>query len=204
MSHRRLRKLKKLSMYKALQLGYMRGNEEKQARKLKRYGYVLDKDLTNNERLVAYSPYTKKVVFVENGSSTDVINDLKQVKEDWGHNLNEVIKGTFTTTPRFQDAQSAYLKAKKKYGEETPFKMVGHSQAAITINELAGKNDKGITYNGALIKQKDNPNVTNIRSPGDVVSAFANPHDMKTLHQPVQNLISAHNISNIQKLPVFL
>jgi hypothetical protein len=64
---RRLRKLKKLSLYKSLKIGYFR-NPDKQAKRLKRFGYVLDKELTNKERMVAYSPYTNKVIYVENGS----------------------------------------------------------------------------------------------------------------------------------------
>jgi alanyl-tRNA synthetase len=97
--------------------------------------------------------------------------------------------------------------SKKKYGEETPFKMVGHSQAAISVNELAGPNDKGVTFNGALFtKTKDNPNVTNYRTKNDLVSAFANPNDMRTLadSSSSQNPIAAHNIENIKQLPVFI
>lgn len=202
---RRLRKLKKLSLYKSLKIGYLR-DEKRQARKLKRYGYVLDRELTTNQHLVAYSPYTGKVLFVNNGSSTNPLTDTNQFIKDWRSNIANVPTGTFTYTPRFQEAKSTYLKAKKKYGEETPFKLVGHSQAAISVNELAGSNDKGYTYNGALIKQKNNPNVTNYRTKNDLVSAFANPNDMRTLlnSSSSQNPIAAHNIENIQNLPVFI
>jgi hypothetical protein len=191
-------------MYKALKIGYLR-NEKRQARKLKKYGYVLDKELSNNEHLVAYSPYTGKVLFVENGSQTSISNP-SQLIEDWRNNLVNVPTGTFTYTPRFQEAKNTYLKAKNKYGE-TPFKMVGHSQAAISVNELAGANDKGYTYNGALFtKTKDNQNVTNYRTKNDLVSAFANPNDMRTLadSSSSQNPIAAHNIENIKQLPVFI
>lgn len=201
---RELRKIKKLSMYKALSIGYLR-NEKRQARKLKKFGYILDRDLTNNERLVAYSPFTKKVIFIENGSESNIFKP-QQFIEDWGNNLTAVTTGAFTYTPRFQDAKNTYLKAKKKYGEETPFKMVGHSQSAISINELAGPNDKGYTYNGALIKQKNNENVTNYRTKGDIVSALASKNDIITLPQPKpnENIIQAHNIENIKSLPVFV
>lgn len=200
---RPLRRIKKMSMYKALKIGYLR-DEKRQARKLKKYGYVLDKDLSNNERTVAYSPYTNKVIFIENGSETSISNPSQLIK-DWRSNIANVPTGTFTYTPRFQEAKSAYLKAKQKYNE-VPFKMVSHSQGAISINELAGANDKGYTFNGALIKQKDNPNVTNYRTKNDLVSAFANPNDMRTLadSSSSQNPIQAHNIENIQKLPVFI
>jgi len=201
---RRLRKIKRLSLYKSLQLGYLRGQEDRQARKLKKFGYVLDRDLTNNERMVAYNPYTKKTIFVENGSQTNPRN-VTQFVEDWANNITQVPFGNFEKSQRFKDAQNAYLKAKEKY-KDTKFTLLGHSQSAISINELAGQNDKGYTYNGALFtKTKDNKNVTNYRSKGDLVSAFANPNDMKTLASPTtKNPIAAHNIENIKQLPVFV
>jgi len=200
---RPLRKIKRLSLYKSLQLGYLR-NEAKQAKRLKRFGYVVDKDLTNNERMVAYNPFTKKTIFVENGSQTR-LRDPAQFVEDWANNITRVPFGNFEKSQRFKDAQNAYLKAKEKY-KDTQFTLVGHSQSAITVNDLAGKGDRGVTYNGALFtKTKDNKNVTNYRSKNDIVSAFANPNDMKTLASPVtQNPISAHNIENIKELPVFV
>ena len=203
---RPLRRIKKMSMYKALKISYLR-DEKRQARKLKKYGYVLDKELSNNERTVAFSPFTNRVLFVENGSSTNPIKDVQQFREDWLNNAIAVPTGNFTYTPRFQQAKSVYLKAKKKYGEETPFKMVGHSQAAISVNELAGANDKGVTFDGALFtKTKDNPNVTNYRTKNDLVSAFASPNDMRTLadSSSSQNPIAAHNIENIKQLPIFI
>lgn len=197
---RPLRKIKKLSMYKALKLGYLR-NEKKQVKRMKRFGYVVDKDLTNNERMVAYNPTTNKVIFVENGSSTNPLSS--QFYEDWQNNIQNVSTGTFQYTPRFQNAKSAYLKAKEKY-KDIPVTLVGHSQSGIIVNELTKKGDKGLTYNGALIKQKDNPNVTNYRSKGDLVSSFSNPNDMKTLAGQSKNPISAHAIDNIARVPIFL
>ena len=200
-----IRRPRKLSLYKALKLGYLR-NERKQKKRLKRFGYRIDSELSNKERMVAFNPTTNKVIFVENGSQFNPIADVNQFREDWLNNITTVPTGTFGYTPRFQDAKSAYLKAKKKYGE-SKFELVGHSQAAVSINELAGANDKAYTYNGAFLKQKDNPNVTNYRTENDIVSAFANPNDMKTLYQPKlanENFYQAHNIENIKQLPVFL
>ena len=42
---------KKLSLYKALQLGYLRLDHDQQAYRLKKYGYRLDRDLSNNDRI---------------------------------------------------------------------------------------------------------------------------------------------------------
>jgi len=200
-----IRRPRKLSLYKALKLGYLR-NERKQKKRLKRFGYRIDTELSNRERMIAFNPTTNKVIFVENGSQFNPIDDVNQFREDWLNNITTVPTGAFTYTPRFQDAKSAYLKAKKKY-EGKKFELVGHSQSAVSINELAGANDKAYTYNGAFLKQKDNPNVTNYRTANDIVSAFANPNDMKTLYQPKlanENFYQAHGIENIKQLPVFL
>jgi hypothetical protein len=197
-----LRKIKRLSMYKALKLGYLR-NERKQAKRLKRFGYVVDKELTNNQHLVARNAFNGKVLFVNNGSSISAF-DPNQTIKDWRSNVLNVPTGTFQYTPRYQEDKNTYLKAKAKY-KDAPFVMVAHSQGSISLNDLAKKGDKAYTYNGAFLKQKDNPNVTNYRSKGDVVSMFANPNDMKTLASPVtQNPIAAHNIENIKQLPVFV
>jgi len=201
----KIRKPRKLSLYKALKIGYLR-NERKQKKRLKRFGFRIDEELSNNERMVAFNPTTDKVIFIENGSQFNPIKDVNQFREDWLNNITTIPTGTFAYTPRFQDAKNAYLKAKKKY-EGKKFELVGHSQSAVTINELAGKNDTGITYNGAFLKQKDNPNVTNYRTANDIVSAFANRNDMRTLSQPnlpPQNFYKAHGIDNIKGLPIFV
>jgi len=191
---------KKIKLYNALNIGYLR-NERKQAKRLKRFGYILDKELTNNERLVAYSPFTKKVIFIENGSSTNPFSP--QFYEDWRNNVQNISTGTFDYTPRFQAAKSAYLKAKKKY--EAPITLIGHSQSAVTVNDLTEKGDKGYTLNGALIKQKDNPQVTNYRIKNDIVSSFANPNDIRTLHSNQnKNTLASHSIDNIRNDPIFL
>lgn len=201
------RLIKRLSLYRALKLGYTR-NEKRQARKLKKYGYILDKELSDNQHMVAYSPFEKKVIFVSNGSETSLFHPV-QLRKDWHANFLEVPTGMFAYTPRFAEDKSAYLKTKKKYGEDTKVQLIGHSQAAISVNELAKGNDRGITYNGALIKQKDNPNVTNYRHPFDIVSSFANPQDMQTLRQQQPNMrttnyYTAHGVDTIKQVPIFV
>lgn len=197
---------KRLSLYKALKIGYLR-NERKQKKRLKRFGYRLDEELTNGERTVAYSPFTNKLLFIENGSETRPLNNPVQFVEDWKNNIVNVPTGNFTESQRFKDAQNAFLKAKDKY-KEAKFEIIGHSQSAITVNELTKKGDRGMTFNGALIKQKDNKNVENYRTKNDIVSSLANFDDMKTLRipqqSPTQNVISANNIDNLKYVPIFI
>jgi hypothetical protein len=196
---------RRLSLYKALKIGYLR-NERKQKKRLKRFGYRLDEELSNNERTVAFSPFTNKLLFIENGSEVNLLKNPVQFVEDWKNNVVNVSTGNFTKSQRFKDAQNAYLKAKDKY-KEAKFEMVGHSQSSITINELAKKGDRGLTFNGALIKQKDNKNVENYRMKNDLVSSLANPDDMKTLYKPQQNnqnFLNAHAVDNLKYVPIFI
>jgi hypothetical protein len=201
------RLIRKLSLHKALRIGYLR-NEKKQQKRLKKYGYVLDKELTDNQHVVAYSPFSGKVLFINNGSESNPLNTTQFIK-DWRTNIMNVPTGTFGYTQRFQEDKNTYMKAKKKYGEDKKFELVGHSQGAISVNELASGKDQGLTYNGSLVKQKDNPNVTNYRHPNDIVSAFSNPTDMKTLFQQQPNMrtlnpLAAHGVESVRAAPIFI
>lgn len=54
-------KPKKLNLYKALEIGYLR-NEAKQKKRLKRFGYRLVPDLTTREHVVAINPVNNKLL----------------------------------------------------------------------------------------------------------------------------------------------
>lgn len=195
--------MKKMRLYKALKIGYLR-NENKQKKVLKKFGYILDSDLTNNERVVAYNPFNKKVLFIENGSEVNPLTSPYQFVKDWRSNIMNIPTGTFQYTPRYIQTQNAYLKAKQKY-KDIPFYLVGHSQSANVINDITLPTDKAYTLNGALIKQKDNPAVRNFRIENDLVSMFANPNDMTTLYRKgIMNPLKAHNIENIRNEPIFI
>lgn len=197
------RQQKKLSLYKALQLGYLR-NERKQAKRLKAFGYRLDPELTTGEHLVAYNPSLNKVIYVSQGSETNVAKNPGQFIKDWGANILAIPTGTFDRTKRFEREKTALTKAKEKYSQAKVV-MVGHSQSAQTINLLADNNVKGITLNPALLKQKPNENVTNYRIKGDPVSYLAN--DITTLPNPKNlgsGLVEPHDIENVKNQPIFI
>ncbi len=199
---RELRKIKKLSLYRSLALGYLR-NEKKQAKRLKKFGYLIDRDLTDNQHLVARNAFNGQILYVNNGSQPNPL-DLPQFVSDWRTDIMNIPSGTFQYTPRAIQDKNTYLKIKEKYGKDVPVKFVGHSLGAVSVNELTQKGDKGYTLNGALIKQKDNPNVTNYRIKNDVVSMFANPNDIRTLQGESKNPFVSHAIENIKNEPIFL
>ena len=192
-------KKQQLSLYKALQLGYLR-NEDKQAHKLKRFGYIVDRELTDNERLVAYNPTLKKTLFVSNGSETSILKNPQQFAKDWKHNIVNIGTGNIKNSERYNQDKIAYESALKKYN--STMVLAGHSQAGSNLSRLAHGNHQVYTLDPALINQKPRSNVHNFRSKGDIVSLGAN--DITTLNNGSINPLKAHDISNIKNEPIFL
>lgn len=202
--HQLLKRPKKLSLYKALKIGYLR-NEKKQKKRLKKFGYIIDPTLTTNEHLVAYNPVTKKVIFVSNGSSTTPIRQPVQFIKDWvGTNVAGTGLGRIKETPRYYRDNQSYLAAKAKY-KNARFVLAGHSLAGGTIARIAKPEDTAITLNAALINQKPRQNVHNFRVAGDAVSAFANDEKvLKDIHPYNPNPFHSHNIEEIKYQPIFI
>jgi len=202
--HQLLKRPKKLSLYKALKIGYLR-NERKQKKRLKRFGYIIDPTLTTTEHLVAYNPVSKKVIFISNGSSTTPLRQPVQFFKDWvGTNLAGTALNRIKETPRYYRDNQTYLAAKAKY-KNARFVLAGHSLAGGTIARIAKPEDTAITLNASLINQHPRQNVHNYRVAGDIVSAFAN--DEKTLKDQTPynpNPFHSHNIEEIKRQPIFV
>jgi hypothetical protein len=191
-----IRKPKKLKLYNALNIGYLR-NEKKQAKRLKKFGYVLDKELTNREHLVAYNPFDQKLLYVSNGTNfanpTDVYNDIRG------------LTNTQKSSRRYQEEKNALLKAKEKY-DEKKVTLVSHSLGSQYTNTIASRNDNVIQYNPFLMPNTTpRDNIQNIRTEYDPVSIFAPSQNTKTLPAGNGNgLLKAHNLDNIRNQPIFL
>lgn len=187
---------RKIRLYNALNIGYLR-NEKKQKKRLKRFGYVLDPELTNRERLVAWNPYDKKLLFVENGTENTFEGLRKDLPEDLVAGL-----GFKKDRKRVEEAKNTLLKAKKKYDAPTAT-LVSHSLGGNVAHYIANEGDKVVSYNPWLINQKKKPNETIYRSEGDLVSSFAT--GAKTLERPENSsFLKAHNVENIKQEPIFL
>jgi len=190
---------KKIRLYNALKIGYLR-NERKQRKRLKRFGYRLDQDLTNREHLVAYNPFTKKVLFVSNGTQITSPKDLYT-------DLAGIGLGRLKNTDRFKSDNSAYLKAKEKY-KDAPVTLVGHSLAGGIISAIDLKaNDKAIGYNPANVFNKPKENVKLFRTAADPFSLLS--RDTRTLSNQAPlverlNPLQPHNVSNIRNEPIFV
>lgn len=167
---------KKLKLYKALKIAYIRDNQKQQAKKLKKFGYILDTDLSDpRETMVAYNPFKKKVLFVANGT------DVKSEK-DLLTDLN-LAQGGIKQTGRFQDTKEILNKAHNKY-KDAKFVLAGTSLGGALVNYAARPKDQTITYNAAFTPNaKARENVSNYRTEGDIISAFA-PKETTTILKP--------------------
>jgi hypothetical protein len=189
-----IRKPKKLKLYNALNIGYLR-NEKKQAKRLKKFGYVLDKELTNREHLVAYNPFDQKLLYVSNGTNfanpTDVYNDIRG------------LTNTQKSTRRYQEEKNALLKAKEKYNPSKTT-LASHSLGSQYTNTISSRNDDVYQYNPFLMPNTTpRDNIQNIRTEGDFVSLFAPQENTMNLANP-NSLLKAHNLDNIRNQPIFL
>jgi hypothetical protein len=201
-----LKPSKKLSLYKAIKIGYLR-DKKKQSKILKKYGYVLDPTLSDDRQYItAYNPFSNKLLRISNG--TDFSN-AKDVRTDVA-----LAVGKLKNTERFKEERNSLLKAKKKYNEkETVF--AAHSLGGNITNALASAKDQVYNYNPAYtIGQKARPNVMNIRTQGDIFSTFSPTgnttvlpsilNTMQILEKPKESIEDIHSYENIKRLPVFL
>lgn len=184
---------KKLKLYNALKIGYFR-NENKQRKRLKRFGYRLDPELTTREQMVAFNPFSKKLLFVSNG--TDPRNTV-----DLAEDLLIGLGSSPKYRKRINEQKNALLKAKEKYNVDSAT-IVGHSLGANTTHYIGSENDKIIGYNPALINQKIRNNETLLKTKYDPVSALAN--NVRVIDGGNENIINAHKLEALKDEPIFI
>lgn len=202
----------RLSLYDTLRVGYL-PSESKQGQEMAKYGYVIDKKLSNDNQQVYYNPQTKKLLYNVTGSHTigDWVNsDLKLalgirknegkpiiergieklLPDAWKKGFDrgyENIFGGFKDTDRYKQADETLKAAKVKYAPaETA--ITGHSLGGRIVQDIAKSNDKVYALDaGSTIGQsvRGGPNRQIYRTAGDVVSGTTawNPA-VKTLANP--------------------
>jgi hypothetical protein len=197
---------KKLKLHKALKIGYTR-DLNKQQKMLKKYGYVIDKDLTNpREQVIAYNPFDRKLLFIENGtdpnSEKDLVTDLL------------LAQGGIKQSARYIDSKNALTKAVNKYKDVKPnnVNIVGHSLGGNLTNYLAPSGSNAITYNAAFTPgQKVRDNVHNYVTKDDIVSSYYTKPNTTVLPNTHQKeavglkdyLLKSHEVDNVKDLPVY-
>jgi hypothetical protein len=200
------------TLYDTLRVGYL-PSESQQGREMAKYGYQIDKGLSNDNQQVYYNPETKKLLYNVTGSHTlgDWVNsDLKLalgirkndgkpiiergieklLPDSWKKGFDrsyENVFGGFKDTDRYKQADQTLKAAKAKYGP-TETAITGHSLGGRIVQDIAKKDDKVYALDaGSTIGQtvKGGPNRQVYRTAGDVVSGTTawNPA-VKTLANP--------------------
>lgn len=199
-----VKKPKKLRLYNAIRAGYLR-NERRQARYLKKYGYILDNELTNpRESIVAYSPFDNKLLYISNGTDFTNIEDVA--------NDAVLIGGSQKGSYRNMKEREALTKARDKY-KGAKLVMASHSLGGQIQHNIAPSDAAVYTYNPAFaMNQKARPNFQNYRTEGDIVSVFSPKENTTTLPNPnprsvlnaFENILSAHDSENLKMAGIFL
>ena len=186
-----------LSLYDSLRIGYLSGNKKK-GDEISKYGYQIDKGLSNDNQQVYYNPESKKLLYNVTGSHnlTDWVNsDLKLalgirknegkpiiergieklLPDAWKKGFDrgyENVFGGFRDTTRYKEANETLKKAKAKYNP-ADVSISGHSLGGRIVQDIAKKSDKVYALDaGSTIGQtvKGGPNRNIYRTAGDVVS----------------------------------
>lgn len=200
------------TLYDTLRVGYL-PSESQQGKQMAKYGYQIDKGLSNENQQVYYNPENKKLLYNITGSHnlTDWVNsDLKLAlgirKNDgkpiiergiekllpdaWKKGFDrsyENVFGGFKDTDRYKQADETLKAAKTKY-KPADVSITGHSLGGRIVQDIAKKDDKVYALDaGSTIGQtvKGGPNRNIYRTAGDVVSGTTawNPA-VKTLANP--------------------
>jgi hypothetical protein len=184
-----------LTLYDALQIGYKR-DENKQEQELNKYGYEVDKGLTNHDHLTAYNPDEKKLLYVVNGTQptrpADILTDVN------------LALGRLKQTKRYQSDKRDYDKAKAKY-ENDKIVIAGHSLGG----NIASKLDTGAdiyTFNPAsTFGEKINKREQAYRTNNDLVSLLK-VGQVQQVNQTKFGLpiLAPHELSNIKNQNLFI
>lgn len=202
----------KPTLYDTLRVGYL-PSEKQQGNEMEKYGYVIDKNLSNDNQQVYYNPTTGKLLYNVTGSHTlgDWVNsDLKLalgiqknqgkpiiergieklLPNSWKKGFDrgyENIFGGLKDTDRYKQADETLKAAKAKYAPaETA--ITGHSLGGRIVQDIAKSGDKVYALDaGSTIGQsvKGGPNRNIYRTAGDVVSGTTAWNSaVKTLANP--------------------
>jgi len=188
-------KVKSTELKDLIQASYSRNTPARDIGK--KYGYVLDEDLSNAEQKVFLDKNKNpKIVFTGSRKGMDVITDLA------------VLGGVAGLTPRFQRSTKLVDKVKQKY-KNRPITAIGDSLGGTLAESVGGKVDKVITTSKGVglfgIGKRIRPNQTDIRASNDVISLLRNTQSggKKVTIKGTKEIINpfaSHDYRNLDKI----
>jgi hypothetical protein len=188
-------KVKSTELKDLIQASYSRNTPAKEIGK--KYGYVLDEDLSNAEQKVFLDKNKNpKIVFTGTRKGMDVITDLA------------ILTGLAGLTPRFQNSSKLVDKVKQKY-KNRPITAIGDSAGGTIAESVGGKVDKVITTSKGVglfgIGKKIRSNQTDIRASNDVISILRNTQSggKKVVIKGTKGIINpfaSHDYRNLDKI----
>ena len=188
-------KVKSTELKDLLKASYQRNTPAKEIGK--KYGYVLDEDLSNAEQKV-YLDKNKnpKIVFTGTRKGMDVLTDAA------------LTFGLAGLTPRFQNSSKLVDKVKQKY-KNRPITALGHSLGGSLAESVGGKVDKVITLDRGIglfgIGRKNKSNITDLRTSNDIFSILRNTQSggKKITIKGTKGIIDpfkSHDINQLNKI----
>jgi hypothetical protein len=188
-----------LTLYDSLRVGYL-PNKNQQGQEMDRFGFKIDKGLSNQNQQVYYNPDSKKLLYNVTGSQSlsDWVNaDAKLalggtigkgikaigaplergieslLPSSWRSKFErgfENVVGGFKDTDRYKQADETLRAAKAKY-QPADVSITGHSLGGRIVQDIAKPTDNVLALDpGQTIGQKVKGNQRIFRSAGDVVS----------------------------------
>lgn len=187
-------KVKSSELKDLLQASYRRNTGARDIGK--KYGYVLDEDLSNAEQKV-YIDKDKnpKIVFTGTRKGADLITDTA------------LAFGFAGVTPRFRRSSQLVDKVKQKY-KNRPITALGHSLGGSLAESVAGKVDKVVTLDKGVglfgIGKRIRPNTTDVRTSNDIFSILRNTQTggkkVTITARDVFNPSKSHDIKMLDKI----
>jgi len=188
-------KVKSTELKDLIQASYSRNTPAREIGK--KYGYVLDDDLSNAEQKVFLDKNKNpKIVFTGSRKGMDAITDLA------------ILGGVAGLTPRFQNSSKLVDKVKQKY-KNRPITAIGDSLGGTLAESVGGKVDKVITTSKGVglfgIGKKIRSNQTDIRASNDVISLLRNTQSggKKVVIKGTKGILNpfaSHDYRNLDKI----
>lgn len=188
-------KVKSTELKDLIQASYSRNTPAREIGK--KYGYVLDDDLSNAEQKVFLDKNKNpKIVFTGSRKGMDALTDLA------------ILGGVAGLTPRFQNSSKLVDKIKQKY-KNRPITAIGDSLGGTLAESVGGKVDKVITTSKGVglfgIGKKIRSNQTDIRASNDVISLLRNTQSggKKITIKGTKGIINpfaSHDYRNLDKI----